>query len=410
MDKQMSLFSKTLVVGVIVLLTSMSVVSSTENIVKNPKTNYQPLESFDMSKELLFRGKIAYAWNFAPNGPCYFYLDDPGDITQFFSIDQPILVGGTWTNDGRWLCCDYNCGVLWEIDPETGNFLNNGGGGTSLNGLAYNPIDNKLYGASSDGSSGGLFEIDQKTGEQTYIGSFVNTAAIIGIACDAWGTMYGWDVVKSGESRLWMIDIDTGQATEIGPLGISLYGAQDGAFDLDTDILYLTAWVEDPVVGAYLYTCDKHTGNCTLIGEFEENAELAACAIPYNWSNHSPSEPIIDGPTRGRPGITYYYNFTIEEYDGGESILEIDWGDGNKQTELFDPYPAQFVTVGHFWTKKGTYRIKARYRDEFSWWSYWGELMVIIPRDRILDASLFLKLFGQSPFLEVLLRIMNLLR
>ena len=69
-------------------------------------------------------------------------------------------VGGTWTNDGRWLAVDYFHGYLYEMYPETGEMIDIGGGGVNLNGLAYNPVDNKLYAAASYS----LYEFDIETG------------------------------------------------------------------------------------------------------------------------------------------------------------------------------------------------------------------------------------------------------
>jgi len=115
----------------------------------------------------------------------------------------------------------------------------------------------------------------------------------------------------------------------------------------------------------------------------------------------------IDGPTRGRPGITYYYNFTIYNYDGESLTLEIDWGDGTSECVLYKP--GQNTTFGHCWKKRGTYIIRARVKDEFGWYSGWGgHLMVIIPRVRYSKTSFLLNFLEHFRLLEVLLRIMKL--
>ena len=124
--------------------------------------------------------------------------------------------------------------------------------------------------------------------------------------------------------------------------------------------------------------------------------------------NHKPSI-VIDGPTRGRPGITYYYNFTIDDEDGHFLMLLIDWGDGTS-TDWIGPFePGETITVGHSWEEKGTYIITATTKDQYSEPSE-SEHKMIIPRTRASNLNLLSWLLDRFPFLEVFLRAMNLLR
>ena len=169
-------------------------------------------------------------------GTCYFYLDDPGTIEYLKDTESDdFLSGGTGGSDEIWYACEYSNGVLWGIDAYTGDMWCIGGGGASLNGLAWDPVYNRLWGAS--GSK--LYEIDPETGEQEFIGSFGSSVnEMIAIAANGIGTMYGWDL----GDKLWIIDLDTGEATEVGSLGIDLNYAQDGSFDWETSTLWLTAY------------------------------------------------------------------------------------------------------------------------------------------------------------------------
>jgi hypothetical protein len=322
----------------------------------------QTLTSVVNLKGVFYSGKTAYAFNtYCPilyEGFYSFSLNYPGNLTFIQKLGGgSFLSGGTWTNDGKWLCCYYGDGVLVEVNPEDGGVYIVGGGGTGLNGLAYNPVNNKLFGASSDGSSGGLFEINPNTGEQTYIGSFINTAWIIGIAFDANGILYGWDV---GNDSLWTIDTNTGQATLVGPLGIDIKYAQDGAFDYDTDILYLSAYTESPYYGGHLYECDEDTGNCTLIGSFDGYAELDALAIPYNWSGPAadftwtPTLPNLDEMTLFNASDSY-------DSDGYITLYEWDWdNDGIFDESYMSP------TVTHSWSSGGDYLVTLKVTDNSS--------------------------------------------
>jgi hypothetical protein len=349
--------------GIIVLRESSLPLLYSKLLDSNRKpTNSRILDIFDSSKELSVRGKIAYAWCMAScpycEGPVYFPLDYSGNITHIACYSGPDFpAGGTWTNDGRWICCWYVSGALFEIDPETGETTEIGGGGISLKGLAYNPVNNKLYGASSDGSSGGLYEIDIKTGEQTYIGDFVNTSWMIGIAFDKDGVLYGWDI---SNDSLWTINIYNGEATLVGPLGIDLHYSQDGHFEMDDNILYLATYTLSPNYGGYLYKCDTDTGNCTLIGQFENNAELDALTIPYNWLG--PTADFTWTPTLPNPDDTILFNASASsDPDGYITIYEWDWdNDGIFDENYTNP------TAKYSWPSEGYYPVTLRITDNAS--------------------------------------------
>jgi hypothetical protein len=233
----------------------------------NLQTNSAPLED-------RMWGYIANSSTYN-EGTCYFYLDDPGTIEYFQETESDdFLSGGTGGADEIWYGVQYSDGVLWGIDPYTGDMWCIGGGGASLNGLAWDPIYNRLYGAS--GSK--LYEVDPETGEQEFIGSFGSGVnEMIAIASNYGGAMFGWDL----GDKLWIIDVETGEANEIGPLGIDLNYAQDGGFDYETGILWLTAYTVSPNYGSYLYVCDWETGECELIGQIEDNTQITASVLSF---------------------------------------------------------------------------------------------------------------------------------
>jgi hypothetical protein len=346
-------------VGVILLLIGISVSSSGTNIEEVSTYNQIKDEVIISNSELFFTGKTAYAWVAAlgphGEGPCYFDLDNPGDIIQLSTDSSPyFLSGGTWTNNWRWLGVEYYSGSLWEIYPETGEMIEIGGGGVSLNGLAYNLVNNKLYAAASFD----LYEIDIKTGEQTYIGDYgEGPEYMIGIAFDADGILFGWDVANDS---LWTINTESGQATLVGPLGIDIKYAQDGAFDYDTDILYLAAYTITPNYGGYLYKCDEDTGNSTLVGKFEGGAELTALAIPYYWIypyvffNWTPEIPV--------PSEMIYFNASESfDTDGNITLYEWDWNNDGIY-DVKHTYP----TAKYSWLSSGRYSVTLRVTDNSS--------------------------------------------
>jgi hypothetical protein len=241
--------------------------SKATNLVAIAGGNSQPLG----------RGITMYAYNAyasgMTNGPCYFDTETPGDITKLSEeVVTNFMAGGTWTCDEQWLCVQYGTGVLYSITTDTGEITTIGGGGVNLNGLAYDPTTNLMYGAGDTA----LYLVNSEDGTQEVVGSFGGGVMyMIGMAFDADGVLYGWDL----NDYLWTIDTSSGLATQVGPLGINLNYAQDGDFDRENDVLYLTAYTLSPNYGGYLYTCDKTSGATTLVGAFEASAELDGSMI-----------------------------------------------------------------------------------------------------------------------------------
>jgi hypothetical protein len=256
-------------------------------------------------------------------GPCYFYLDDPGTIEYFQETESDDFLSGGTGSIGEWWACENSTGALWEIDPYTGDMKFIGGGGVGLNGLTYDAIYNRLYGASGSG----LYEIDPDTGEQLFIGSFGSSVnEMIAIACDLEGTMFGWDL----GDKLWVIDRDTAEVYEIGSLGIDLNYAQDGGFNWEEDTLYLSAYTVSPNYGSYLYECDKETAECTLIGQIEDNSQITASAVSLGWvcCDHDvgvkeilkPEDPSHAVPEMDMEVIVKNYGANTETFDAQMEI------------------------------------------------------------------------------------------
>ena len=253
-----------------------------------------------------------------------FILNDPGNLTCIWPGGGSgyFLSGTTWSNDGRWFACEYNSGVLGVIDPETGEMEQIGGGGVSCNSLAWDPVNNRLYGTS--GTS--LIEYDPDTGEQTTIGShFQSGKTMIALAIDSEGECYAWDVLFSGSSTLFWIDLESGQAYEVGSLGMTLTYAQDGDFCKEDDILYLAAYTTNPYSGSYLYECDEDTGSCTLVGQFQGDVEVAMFVIPWNYPPGEPSFPI---PMNGSIHVPIDINlsWTCSDPDGDNITFDVYFG------------------------------------------------------------------------------------
>jgi hypothetical protein len=262
----------------------------------------------------LFDGRIwyvysDYAWGEWDTG---FYALGPGNITRHQAWDEEFLNTGTWTDDGRFLCLSYDSGVLYEINPKTFevNFI--GGGGKTLMGLSYDPVTKELFASGDDKC---LYKINLETGEPEKIGPFEGGAGyMVGMAFDINGTLYGWDFVMDS---LWTIDTETGEATQVGSLGISLNFATDGDLDKILDCIFLVSYT----TGGQIYMCDKTTGQCTLVGSIEENFEISALAISYELNMVPPSttiilDPIISDLPEGLFKTGYLISFNAKDNTG----------------------------------------------------------------------------------------------
>ena len=220
-------------------------------------------------------GYNAYSSGGLSEGPVYWDIDDPANTVVLLAptTSGDFMSGGAWCTGELWICCEYGSGVLWEIDPDDGTMTSIGGGGQGLNGLAYNPCTKQMYGI---GNTDDLFLVDWETGITDLIGSGGFDQTIIGLAFDEECVLYGWDAKFDGESCLYTIDIETGQTTKIGSMGLTLCYAQDGDFLFGEDRLLLTAFIYNPQYGGYLVEVDEDTAESTIIGQFQYDCEIDA--------------------------------------------------------------------------------------------------------------------------------------
>jgi hypothetical protein len=121
--------------------------------------------------------------------------------------------------------------------------------------------------------------------------------------------------------------------------------------------------------------------------------------------------PCITGPTRGKVGVAYDYEFSQINPDGDDISYFIDWGD-NTTTGWTDFYACgEVITRNHTWNEKGDYEIKAKVKDFYGMESYWSTLKVTMPRDKIVINSFFHNFLQHFPLLHRLIsnRRLNLI-
>ena len=149
---------------------------------------------------------------------------------------------------------------LFIVDPDAEEVTPVGFFGfEDVSGLAFAP-DGTLYGV--DRTSDQLITIDPLTGEGTAVGIVVRSGNGLTFTPD--GTLYliGNPV---GGARLYTVDPDTAEATEVGLFGSDLIGASGLA--AIGDVLYADAYQPIwPFEG--MVTLDRETGEATVVGDY----------------------------------------------------------------------------------------------------------------------------------------------
>lgn len=106
------------------------------------------------------------------------------------------------------------------------------------------------------------------------------------------------------------------------------------------------------------------------------------CTVKYGNANRHPDTPDINGPTSGKPGVTYLYTFVTTDPDSDDVCYYVDWGDGTNSGWIGPYGSGNVVTVNHAWSEKGTYTIRVRARDIFGAESDWATLPVTMPMNQ----------------------------
>jgi len=302
-----NMFSKSLVLGVVVLFSCMSIFSSVGKNIESSSTDQKRLEIFEKTKSGCIEVYDVYAYfAYYPGGEEGLYgfdLDDPGNFTFISPFGGNYLISACFVPPCYIYFPLYDTGLMFALNVLTLDIFSVGGGGSGLNAIDYDDESGCLYGADSYG----LYQINLTSGEQTLIGGWDFVYLMIAIAIDN-GICYGLDIITDA---IYTIDLETADLTLLGYTGLSLNYAQDMAFDKDNDTLYLAAYTTTS--GGQLYIVNITNGECTLVGNFPGGAEVSALAIIYG--NIPPYVPCDPHPEDGECNVPL--NTTIS-WKGGD--------------------------------------------------------------------------------------------
>jgi DNA-binding beta-propeller fold protein YncE len=205
---------------------------------------------------------------------------------------------------------------LYTVDLATGTATLVGAFGDSaivMHGLEFDDSTGKLYGASSH--NGGLYEINKATGAATLIGvsglvSFTNLGYD-----SANDVMYACNTTTPESFHI--MNRATGATTFVGLLGAVSSNPNGMAFNRDNGLLYLIDNTTDN-----LYTIDVTTGAATVIGPMGSGNYLGLVYIP------DPAPPACyancDGSTT--PPVLNVQDFScfLNAFASGESYANCD--------------------------------------------------------------------------------------
>jgi hypothetical protein len=79
--------------------------------------------------------------------------------------------------------------------------------------------------------------------------------------------------------------------------------------------------------------------------------------------NDPPYAPQIDGTNKGKAGEEYEYTFTVEDPEGEDISLKVDWGDGNVTDWIGPVNSGDTIELKHTWQVEDQYTIKAWAKD-----------------------------------------------
>lgn len=232
----------------------------------------QALEVQQQAEELL-----AYAYDATSSS--IVNLGIPGGAIGVISNDgDSFMSAGDFVGDQLYMVHYFSHG-LYRIDTATGAKTLAGtisGISGSPSGFAYDVKNDTAYLISTDISYSYLYRINLDNAGVTLVGS--SPYAMIGIASDTEGNLYGLDIVTDA---LYSISTANGEAALIGSTGVDLNYAQDIGYDRDNGKLYGTLYDNSTYNGG-LYELNTATGQATLLQVFGD--ELDALAIPYTAS------------------------------------------------------------------------------------------------------------------------------
>ncbi len=244
------------------------------------RTNF-PLRISSNEKENRDPDYTAYAYNawdpsdeYEP-GLLSFTLNDPGSFDYIAETTTSEMIAAATYVEDTIFGIEFYTGYIYTISEE-GVFSYVGNSGIGADAIAYDATTGTLFAIDHTD----LYEINQETGLATLIGPIGNNALMIAMTCDNDGNLFGIDMT---DDNLYAVNKETGAGTIVGALGIDINFAQDMDYDRDGEACYLAAMSHD--FPSTFYSIDLETGQASYIGPIDNGMEITGLAIPYGLSS-----------------------------------------------------------------------------------------------------------------------------
>ncbi|AFL82653.1 hypothetical protein Aeqsu_3224 [Aequorivita sublithincola DSM 14238] len=220
---------------------------------------------------------VAFGANNTTSSLITFDPADPAAFTTLGTSPAPVFenAGAVDPNDDTTAYVLDSGGLFYSVDLTTGVYTNLGTilapGGNQWSGAEFDPISGTLYAISVNGAltATTLSTIDIGALTATTIG-LTGMAGGISLMIDANGDGYSHDIA---DDNFYYVDLASGTASPIGPLGFDANFGQGGTFiDGDPGFVYLSAFDSGSFQSQWRRV-DVLTGSSTVIGLFNGGAD-----------------------------------------------------------------------------------------------------------------------------------------
>lgn len=211
------------------------------------------------------------------------------------------------------------------------------------------------------------------TGSDEYLGSFIYSG--VGI-----------------RSKIIRKTIDDGFILVINTLNMSNYNNPfEGFWLIKIDSLGNKIWENyfDMSKGYEFFTCrdidETGDGGYIICGDHNylgDFIDSSLCLMKLG-ENNPPSIPVVEGTTSGVINKNYTFSATSTDTEEDKISYFFDWDDGTNSNWTKYDLSGNTTNATHNWTKKGTYNIKVKAKDEHDYESDWATLEVTMPKNKM---------------------------
>jgi len=170
---------------------------------------------------------------------------------------------------------------LYQVDRATGGVTNLGSMGstseTTLD-MTVDPTTGIFYMVATNSglSADNLYTVDPSVPSFTLVGPTVNSAGMIGLACDGNGDLWGYDLVND---NFYSVDKSTGLATLVGSIGFSCNYGQNMFYDAGSQLITMAAFNAGSGQ-AEIRAVDVTTGSSTILSSTAD--QITAVSMPVS--------------------------------------------------------------------------------------------------------------------------------